>query len=241
MFLLIGAIAVTGFYVGKRSTPNTICEKNVQYKELDSCSQQLRWAEGDIKSLKFEIDTLKQKNDSLERTVLSLQPEKGGKIHYRDDELKISFDYPKAWGLVTKEPFENQGYQIQFTFSGFSDNPLFMVATNPNIDPDGHGGYWGDAGSAIHDRKDIENFCQDKKKCSVFTNKNKVLIAQHLFIPDTAGGPETNTDSAQYYFYNPSAKHTSFVMSDVRIQSTDLTENISEEFEKIVQSINFID
>ena len=231
------------FYLNKGK--NVVCNTAVD-KADDPCAAAIKEKDDMIKAKNSdlyeqigEISKFENKSSILEKLLVALNKQGKQKTTYTNKDLKLSFEYPAYWGEIISE----DAGQIFFTFSNFNcdyDSPIVMTNVKPNVEPPGRGGYFGDVGYELKNEDVIKNYCKDKDTCEVFTNKNGITMAKHNFIIATAGGPETDTPTNQYYFYNPNTPNAGVVISPGRLPYRDSIEDFDELFEEFVQSIKFI-
>ncbi|MFA5358474.1 MAG: hypothetical protein WC310_01475 [Patescibacteria group bacterium] len=234
--VLLGLLISGSIYFYQFETKKLVAK----YKQIEDLTSDLEWCNGWQKMCEKERDELKIENEELKIRISNLgltvvQRLKSAK--YIDNEFKISFDYPEYWGPIVKDTSSIPAF---LTFSGTgSKNALFLTAINKDTILPARGGFWGDAGVNIDNESYIKNYCNNKENCSVFTNKNGVLIAKHIFI-DVSEGEESDVATAQYYFYNPNSEFNGFVMSYVRIPDWNIIDGIDKKFEDIVKSVKFL-
>jgi hypothetical protein len=158
------------------------------------------------------------------------------KIEFSDETLKLSFLYPSFLGEIKVEKKENS-YFLMF------GKDLFFVAINPNYEVPPRGGFFGDVGFDIDNKKYIEDYCKNKENCISFLNNSNILIVKHDFmdfdssIDESSEGMENFT---HYYLYNPNTEYAGIAISPIRIKNRYKDVDIDRIFNSIINSINFL-
>lgn len=174
-------------------------------------------------------------------------------LTHTDPVLKLSFQYPKEWGMVeTKDAVTGQGvednpaYRLYFySMDSNSSEPifkgLFLVANNLNIPLEDRDGYWGDEGRKISGVEAVDTYCKDMTveeggSCSTFQNTNGVKIVKYRANPASMQGRKEMSD--QYLFYNPNSVFSGVIMSTIGLNDKSDPE-MEKLFEEMIQSIKF--
>jgi hypothetical protein len=159
-----------------------------------------------------------------------------GLVTHVDAALGVEFTYPSEWGPVSA--IERQGLHL-LILEGLPNAPIVLVASDSNKYNEGRGGFWGDGASQIMSANDITHFCDGNSNCNVSTNAHGLLLAEHVFTPDTESGPERTFATSQFYFYNPQPPYHGVVASPVRIAASD-TNDLEALFRDIMDTVRLV-
>lgn len=153
-----------------------------------------------------------------------------GLQQFKNDDLKLSFDYPKEWGEIS---IKNEPDHISLAI----DLDVFLGADNGG-DSMGRGGYWGDEAVLITDQNYVNNFCNGKVDCQIMTNKSGIIFAREKKLFDSLSD-QNQRDSIFYYIFNPKSKFRGIILSDEGLINMNI-ESIESKIDSLVDSIEFI-
>jgi hypothetical protein len=185
------------------------------------------------------VSALENRVSALEKTVkfLTLSDEEQKQMtHYYDDNLRIAFEYPSYWGEVTMGNIVRDmptAKFVQFTTLGWVG-----VADYPNTTERARGGFYGDWAREIKK----EPSCPTKtNKCPVFKNKYGVVIEKQTGCFQEGCDENSPYKETVYSLYNPYSKWTGLIFSDRDLVGTNILPDINNQYDRFVQSIDFID
>ncbi|MFA6537701.1 MAG: hypothetical protein WCT18_04885, partial [Patescibacteria group bacterium] len=176
----IGIIA-TGFFCWKKFISPKFEKKQAvvvneevkkEVKDQPCCDWQK------YQDLHQENSVLKNENERLQTAVKVLTTsaaEKAVMETFTDNDIKLSFQYPKYWGPVTlSEKYEPSDKSRTIVFQGLKSQHVIGVG-NPDIETLGHGGsFWGFADN-INNEEQIKEICFLNEGCQLLNNKNGIL------------------------------------------------------------------
>lgn len=195
------------------------------------------WNEADAISVKKINDASAEIKES-DQTVPTEQTDEN-LTSYSNDQLKISFSYPKEWGLIEEKTELPLIGQITLVFS----DDIFLSASNGYRNAD-RGGYWGDYAYFLNDQSTITDFCKEPftyperiKSCAILTNNNGIIYAKTQEEICTEGG--CSGLAVNYYLYNPNSEFRGLVISSDRLKDNNILE-LEEKLDELVNNLNFV-
>ena len=167
---------------------------------------------------------------------------------YRNEDLGIEFDYPKAWGTIKPDRVPTQALSFFHLEEGqghLSMN-LFLATSVRGSELPARGGYWGDISRDIDSEDFVKHYCDDKSSavCNTYTTESGIIVTRSL--EDVLW---RNNIQEIYYYIKPSKPELNgLVLTAERLRpeewasraGTPLIYNIAEKFDALVASIKFI-
>ena len=154
---------------------------------------------------------------------------------YKNNDLKISFSYPKNWGEINKKIESDHVILALAVFN----NAVFLGADNGKKALVGRGGYWGDEAEFIINQNYINDFCNDKNNCEIKTNQYGITFAREKRLFSDLGYP-TPHESIFYYLFNPKTELKGIIISNERLINNNI-ESLESKMDSIIDSIEFVD
>lgn len=188
--------------------------------------------------------------DKLNQTETEKVNKDLGLVKYLDNEINLSFDYPKSWGEVEKFKWGGEEIDnvIELKFTGLSQvTAIFLAAINPNTKETSPNLHWYSTGLSIKSENDVVDFCDNtaslsplnkKKNCSTFKTKNSILVAKSQNNSYFDSPPKL---IPFYYLYSPYSSFCGVVISSAGFYPPEKAniDNLDEKLSKLVDSITF--
>lgn len=150
-------------------------------------------------------------------TILPEYNNAGNYSLYTNDELNISFYYPKEWKL---EILKDGTYHRAIIAKMKNTSGIFLSASNSNGQAEGRGGYYGDESKYITSISYIKNKVKIYPNASLYKNGNGLLILNSRNIENVSMEPEFETIWNLYdrfYIFNPESSYHGIIISYERL------------------------
>lgn len=233
LVIVLSVVLVAGviyFYSETESLKETIGEQKARLENLGSQIVEKDAEISDLKSVLGEYEAgIEERAEYLSKYE-----------QYIDEKIGVSFYYPKSWGEVTalEEPIaDGEGVASRWlalsTRVPGEDPQYYIFLSSAAAEGDGRGGFWGDMAREIDGPDYINNFCQDKENCEVFTNESGITIAKQTNVEVPLNEATNATASVQYYIYNPNTIFHQMIISSANLEHTmtglsDITGGLNE-------------
>jgi len=233
VILLAIGLAATLIYYNSQVNDLTD-EKNEQKSRLENLGTQVLEKENEIEDLETTVTKYETDIDARVEYLTNF-PE------YKNETIGLSFNYPKELGPIRysegTEGGEEEVAKVTLGFEKIEDYNTFLHTVKKEPVGD-RGGYWGDKAVNIKDQDYINNFCNDKENCTIYTTPNDITVAK---LTDTTAESEGYSDPGvdEYHLFHPDSEYYGIVISTHALMKAGI-ENEKQIVSDLVDTIKFI-
>jgi len=234
LVIILAVLVASGviyFYSETAKLKNEIADQKTR---LENLGNQILEKEQTISDLTAKVSEYEGDIDAKVEYLINF-PE------YSNETIGLSFNYPKDLGSIIfsegHETGQEEVAKVTLGFNALTEYSTFLHTVR-DVPIGDRGGYWGDQATFIKDLEYINNFCEEKESCTIFTTANGITVAK---LTDTTAESEGYSDPGvdEYHIFHPDSEYFGIVISTHALLKAGI-ENEKQIISDLVESLKFL-